>query len=73
MWSIHIQWRPVVTRTSGGIFWDRLIGGALYGISPVDLDIVIPSQGYQPPGTQRPKAWNWTDQWRVQFHRVVIL
>ena len=24
------------TRSSGGIFWDRLIGGARYGISPVD-------------------------------------
>ena len=37
-----LQLHPVVTRSSGGIFWDRLIGGTRYGISPVDLfDIVI--------------------------------
>ena len=50
----QIQWRPVVTRSSGGIFWDCLVGGACYEIwhrypkatSPQVLNI--------------PKAWSWT-------------
>ena len=47
-----LQWRPVITLSSGSIFWDRFISEASYG---VDLFYIVIPRQTQGTGTRRPR------------------